>query len=34
MRKIIAGVDIGSFTIKVIVAEIIKSKTNILAAVA
>ena len=33
MRKIIAGVDIGSFTIKVIVAEIIKSKTNILAAV-
>lgn len=31
MRKIIAGIDIGSSTIKVIVAEIIKSKTNVLA---
>lgn len=31
MRKIIAGMDIGSDTIKIIVAEIIKNKTNILA---
>lgn len=32
MREIIAGIDIGSNTTKIIVAEIIKSKTNILAA--
>lgn len=31
MREIIAGMDIGSDTIKVIVSEIVKSKTNILA---
>ncbi len=31
MRKIIAGLDIGSCSLKLIVAEIIKSKTNILA---
>lgn len=31
MRKIIAGIDIGSNTIKMIVAEIIRNKTNILA---
>ncbi len=31
MRKIMAGIDIGSDTIKIIVAEILKNKTNILA---
>lgn len=31
MRKIIAGLDIGTNSIKLIVAEIVKSKTNILA---
>ena len=31
MRKIIAGIDIGSDTIKIIVAEVMRSRTNILA---
>ncbi len=31
MRKILAGVDIGSNTIKVIVAELVKNKVNVLA---
>ena len=31
MRKIISSIDIGSFSIKIVVGEIIKNKLNVLA---